>query len=1358
MLRKGLDDPSSVSVLHQHLAHPPTSDPVSTPFAFFMPQSSNSSSDVAVAPRALSGRNISHLTTVDHGSSTPMSDASQAQTPSLHRLPAQHQQQSSSTADRNHQSQSGSNPGSWTADPTMLSQPFSPRMALSTSAHHHNTHHHHGFAPTPATTTPAYLTSPPGTTAALAQRNKLLLQTSSLPQRRGSFGPTSAGTQSGPTTMSSQPATPQSATASLPGSPPVVPSDQPQKARPNSLGGSMGSIRKKRNVGSSSSLSTSVPMTHQFAMPQLPNFPSLQRSDSSISAAGAQPMNPNFGSLPSTSGFTDHRASILSNSSGEGLGSLLGGGSSSLGGGPDYMSSPVSQMSDQLAGIWHTDLAANTSFDTTHLTPGTSSLPQTHSRTRSFNSSNPTLYPGYPSSNAMDLPAPFNTAHVQGGNARPNHSLDPSSEVHHPMSPTKSHTVPPSLHMSPFQTGLGVPAAAHATDSTMMYIMNQYRRSAAASPSGMSDLIADDVYASGASPDMGMTHHISPPQNGGGGGHARHSSTSSLTGSSGGNESVVVTTTRNHIQRVESLTRNMMALGLNRAEAEAAAERASASVDDRVIGPDEEKVDLGQLREMIAKGKVSIGDAIARVAAATIGASGTNRTSPKLGPLPTTSVATVGTPLGTVKEEQEPDYRGFNGLEDARGRSSEKGSRIKPVKIVGFGEEEDLDDFASQVTMDWRSISRSRSRAPDGMEWRSDSRSRTGSAANLAGSATNQWIHTNESHSHALLQQEDVKHLVGNNNDMIGFAGLGMDGNKLSRVASNQKFSMPISIPGSTVFKSPTNERGLKVEPGQAGATSSLNGHGRPKHASESGPIDTPGHIELPSLTTQHQARPSLTNFQHHPNFSGFAINGFHPSSLPATGLYELEATANQDTSPPGPWPQEKKHMFPKHVRKTSFDHTVSRSGIMGDAGGRHQVNGRPIGPDSSLGKRRADIAPHMDSYRGDDLTGTFDQSWANPDQPSNNSESGFPSAPFTFSVPNTYDGYDGTGNGGGYDKGANGGQGTVLFPRSGMSFDPLALVRMPPSPPDYPGQNGSMDPNQVLSGLPHSFDGSFPMMGMYGQMDGAGMDPYLQTFNTVDPTQILGTPGKNGDPSGTFEPSPPGWGSGSTPSSTASPEPTYATSAPSGSHMMVNASTANRGTGRPIRKLSGASRLPHGVMMKKEEGFDGGSALAGSSTVIALPNSTRGSQGSGSSGTPASGMGEDGADATSGTMCTNCGTTNTPLWRRDPEGNPLCNACGLFFKLHGVTRPLTLKTDVIKKRNRASNNLGSRKSTGSSGVGAAVSAIKATTVGVERNKSRGSFSQTIPRPTISPALPAVLSSGSMKRQRRASVANPSSR
>jgi GATA-binding protein, other eukaryote len=64
--------------------------------------------------------------------------------------------------------------------------------------------------------------------------------------------------------------------------------------------------------------------------------------------------------------------------------------------------------------------------------------------------------------------------------------------------------------------------------------------------------------------------------------------------------------------------------------------------------------------------------------------------------------------------------------------------------------------------------------------------------------------------------------------------------------------------------------------------------------------------------------------------------------------------------------------------------------------------------------------------------------------------------------------------------------------------------------------------------------------------------------------------------------------------------------------------------------------------------------------------------------------------------VCQNCQTSTTPLWRRDEAGSVLCNACGLFLKLHGRPRPISLKTDVIKSRNRVkSTQQGPRQKNG---------------------------------------------------------------
>lgn len=50
---------------------------------------------------------------------------------------------------------------------------------------------------------------------------------------------------------------------------------------------------------------------------------------------------------------------------------------------------------------------------------------------------------------------------------------------------------------------------------------------------------------------------------------------------------------------------------------------------------------------------------------------------------------------------------------------------------------------------------------------------------------------------------------------------------------------------------------------------------------------------------------------------------------------------------------------------------------------------------------------------------------------------------------------------------------------------------------------------------------------------------------------------------------------------------------------------------------------------------------------------------------------------------CSNCGTLTTTIWRRSVRGEMVCNACGLYFKLHGVNRPHSMRRDTIHTRRR---------------------------------------------------------------------------
>ena len=50
---------------------------------------------------------------------------------------------------------------------------------------------------------------------------------------------------------------------------------------------------------------------------------------------------------------------------------------------------------------------------------------------------------------------------------------------------------------------------------------------------------------------------------------------------------------------------------------------------------------------------------------------------------------------------------------------------------------------------------------------------------------------------------------------------------------------------------------------------------------------------------------------------------------------------------------------------------------------------------------------------------------------------------------------------------------------------------------------------------------------------------------------------------------------------------------------------------------------------------------------------------------------------------CVNCFTTTTSTWRKDSLGYPVCNACGLYFRVHQRKRPAEWAREGVMKRKR---------------------------------------------------------------------------
>ncbi|KAJ1973885.1 GATA type transcriptional activator of nitrogen-regulated proteins, partial [Dimargaris verticillata] len=107
---------------------------------------------------------------------------------------------------------------------------------------------------------------------------------------------------------------------------------------------------------------------------------------------------------------------------------------------------------------------------------------------------------------------------------------------------------------------------------------------------------------------------------------------------------------------------------------------------------------------------------------------------------------------------------------------------------------------------------------------------------------------------------------------------------------------------------------------------------------------------------------------------------------------------------------------------------------------------------------------------------------------------------------------------------------------------------------------------------------------------------------------------------------------------------------------------------------------------------------------------------------------------------CFNCQTDHTPLWRRDAEGNTICNACGLYYKLHNVHRPVHMRRNVIKRRKRAAHSATGKDSPPSESRSPTVSATAHSSQGfpVEPQSQRPSSV------SVSPILPLAGAPGDL--------------
>ncbi|TFK25727.1 hypothetical protein FA15DRAFT_668249 [Coprinopsis marcescibilis] len=618
-----------------------------------------------------------------------------------------------------------------------------------------------------------------------------------------------------------------------------------------------------------------------------------------------------------------------------------------------------------------------------------------------------------------------------------------------------------------------------------------------------------------------------------------------------------------------------------------------------------------------------------------------------------------------LKRSSSPDVR----VETDQTEGSERGRRIDKgktrVRVVGFdGANPDWIEEDDVVSMDWRAMSRSRSRVS--MDWRATSRSRSRPPES-----------TNAFDQH------------------------------MSDMFANGTLGFPASAPNPTLdFKDMRRANTLNVPTSgpSMGRRSPLSSSIQQQDLS--GYYD-PFEQQLPSVYENAESRYSHATYTGTRQLSSeFNSPTFAPTSLPAQGLTRLTIPLNAQTQQAQQLQSQQQgqpHQFPRHVRKTSFDHTVTKDTLFAALKGRHQINGKTFVPSNSGVKRPAETV-HFDSLLRADPSNVDVASPVEEEVDRLSSTSPFPSSSFNFSfapyeglfdLPPASSGSSSTiaqFDSQSQSQHTASGSGSGLFSTSSTARNQSSSTSGPETRLSAAAAAATAVMAEGYAQLENNDFDYRQLMGLvYPNLDN-------QIPFTVDPTQLVSVGTNDGSGYAAFHASPSsdGW-NGVNSSTTASPEPysnnSDASTPPSDNQAPSSAppqQTQRSGLSAALQRQQGKyfSLQQGGQDLQRRKSMPSPVVKTSGSSDGRSPSSTpelkpAGEASSSSKTTGSKGSGEDGDQ--SPTQCTNCQTTNTPLWRRDPEGQPLCNACGLFFKLHGVVRPLSLKTDVIKKRNRAS-------------------------------------------------------------------------